>query len=218
MVSFLALYIIGKYFVAHFLSWVSDARSHETFVGSVLLIVASAAYLTHALGLSYSLGAFFAGLMIAETKYRYQVEADLIPFRDTLLGLFFVTVGMQIEVSFLLAHLGEALGLTAALIIIKSVVVILLIRFSQPWHVAFKTGLSLAQGGGFSFAVFASASDAGMMSADNIQLLIIVVAISMALTPFILNNLQKLTYFLEPKPGEFTTLPAGSPEIEKTAW
>lgn len=197
VIAFAVLLIVGKYMLAKFLALVTDSRTHELFVGTILLIVVSAAYLTHFLGLSYSLGAFLSGLMIAETKFKYQVEADLTPFRDLLLGLFFVTVGMQIQASFLLAHLLEVIILTASLMLLKAIVVLILVRFSQPLDTSVKAALALAQGGGFSFAVFASASNNGLLEANTSQLLTIVVVISMVLTPFILKNLDRLSHFFE---------------------
>ncbi|MBF0369045.1 MAG: cation:proton antiporter [Magnetococcales bacterium] len=214
MLSFLVLYLTGKYLIARFLAWVSDAKSHETFVGSILLIVISAAWLTHALGLSYSLGAFFAGLMIAETKYRYQIESDLIPFRDLLLGVFFVTVGMQIELTFLLDHWQQVLLLTGGLILLKGLLIAILVRLAKPLDVAFKTGLALAQGGGFSFAVFATASNSGLLDPDTNQLLIIIVAVSMALTPFILKNLERLALLVQKEPEDQRPWPVGEPSVE----
>jgi monovalent cation:H+ antiporter-2, CPA2 family len=112
IIAFIILYLVGKFVISRFLKIVSDARSHELFVASILLIVVAAALLTHSLGFSYSLGAFLAGLMIAETKYRYQIEADLLPFRNLLLGLFFVTVGMQVQLNYLMVNWPLVLGIS----------------------------------------------------------------------------------------------------------
>ncbi|MBF0621800.1 MAG: cation:proton antiporter [Magnetococcales bacterium] len=208
VVSLGALWLVGRYLLPHFLRVVSDARSHEIFVGSILLVVVSAAFLTHALGLSYSLGAFFAGLMIAESQYKYQIEADLVPFRDLLLGVFFTTVGMQIQVAFLLDHWLEALLFTAGLMLLKGVLIFAMVRITgQAFPVAVRTGLALAQGGGFSFAVFAGASGAGLLAPDINQILIIVVVFSMVLTPFILQKLDKLAALIEPKFVDETDVP-----------
>lgn len=212
-VSFAVLFVAGKYLIAGFLKWVSDAKSHETFVGAILLIVVSAAYLTHALGLSYSLGAFFAGLMIAETKYKYQIEADLTPFRDLLLGLFFVTVGMQIEFGFLIAHWWQALAVTAGFMVLKALLILLLVRFSQPLETAAKTALALAQGGGFSFAILSSSSANGLIDPQINQILIIAMVVSMILTPFILKNLGPLTRIFARSPTDEVPWPVGEPQV-----
>ncbi|MBF0381536.1 MAG: cation:proton antiporter [Magnetococcales bacterium] len=209
------LYLVGQYVLPKFLKLVGNARSHEIFVGSILLVVISAAYLTHALGLSYSLGAFFAGLMIAETKYKYQIEADLIPFRDLLLGLFFTTVGMQIQIGFMVAHWVEILLLVVGLMVIKSGLITALVHYSgQSLVVAARSGLALAQGGGFSFAVLTGASTALLLNQEVTQILIIVVVLTMMLTPFILNNLDRLVSFLRQEVTEELPWSIGSPVVE----
>ena len=216
IVSLGGLYLVGRFLLPKFLGLVSDARSHEIFVGSILLVVVSSAFLTHALGLSYSLGAFFAGLMIAETKYKYQIEADLIPFRDLLLGVFFTTVGMQVQAMFLLDHWQQILLLSAGLMILKGVLILALVRLAgQSMAVAARTSLALAQGGGFSFAVFAGASGVGLIDSTTNQILIIVVVVSMMLTPFILQNLNKLVAFLENEAAADDLPPIGEPSVEK---
>ena len=216
MLSLGGLYLVGRFVLPKFLSLVSDARSHEIFVGSILLVVISSAFLTHALGLSYSLGAFYAGLMIAETKYKYQIEADLVPFRDLLLGVFFTTVGMQIHVGFLLAHWQQVLLLSAGLIVLKGGLILLMVRLlGKPLAVAARTGLALAQGGGFSFAVFAGATGAGLLEPEINQILIIVVVVSMVLTPFVLKNLGRLVGFLEKDTDAVPSWNIGDPKIDK---
>lgn len=209
VVSFAVLFFAGKYLISRFLALVSDTRSHEIFVGANLLIVISAAFLTH------SLGAFFAGLMIAETKYKYQIEADLTPFRDLLLGVFFVTVGMQIEFGFLLSHWWPVVAVTMGMMLLKAVVILVLIRFFQPAGTAVKTALALAQGGGFSFAIFTTASGNGLIPMEVNQILIIAVVFSMVMTPFILKNLHRIAGLLEKEPEDATPWPTGEPSVEK---
>jgi len=97
LLLFAALWAFGKFILEPFFQEVVKSDSHEIFIGSVLFLVMGASTLAHSLGFSYSLGALIAGMIIAETRYKHQVEADLIPFRDLLLGLFFITVGMQID-------------------------------------------------------------------------------------------------------------------------
>ena len=98
------MYLIGKYLLGRFLSLVVWADTEEIFIAAVLMLVIGASFLAHTLGFSYSLGAFLAGMMMAETQYKHQIEADLVPFRDILLGLFFITVGMQIDVTLITQH------------------------------------------------------------------------------------------------------------------
>ncbi|MBF0455413.1 MAG: cation:proton antiporter [Magnetococcales bacterium] len=210
--AFTIIYLMGKFVIDRLLKAVSDARSHELFVAAVLLIVVAAALLTHSLGFSYSLGAFLAGLMIAETKYRYQVEADLVPFRNLLLGVFFVTVGMQVQLSYLLDHWLLISTLAAGLILIKGLMVFALIRLTENSSTAIKAGLALAQGGGFSFAVFQISNQEGLLASDLVQLLVIVMVLTMFLTPLILRHLDRLGDFFstavdeDPKEANFSTL------------
>ena len=117
------MYVIGKYLLDHFLSLVVWADTEEIFIAAVLMLVVGASFLAHSLGFSYSLGAFMAGMMMAETQYKHQIEADLVPFRDILLGLFFITVGMQIDVGLIMQYMCFFLALLTALILIKGVVV-----------------------------------------------------------------------------------------------
>ncbi len=99
IVVFFLLFVVGKKFIEQFLSWILKSDSEEIFLVSILLIVVSASFIADLFGFSFSLGAFLAGMTIAETKFRYRIEADLIPFRDLLLGVFFVTIGMQIDLA-----------------------------------------------------------------------------------------------------------------------
>ncbi len=122
------LFLTGKYILQPFLYHVSKINSNEIFIGSILLIVIGASYTAHILGFSYSLGAFIAGMLIAETHYKYQVEADLVPFRDLLLGVFFITVGMQLDFSIIREYVALISLLLPALILIKISVIFLLLR------------------------------------------------------------------------------------------
>jgi len=98
-VLFLIIFIIGKYFIERFLDFIMNTNSEEIFLVTILLLVVGASFVSDLLGFSFSLGAFLAGMTIAETKFRYRVESDLIPFRDILLGIFFISVGLQIDLN-----------------------------------------------------------------------------------------------------------------------
>ncbi|MBE0490923.1 MAG: cation:proton antiporter [Sulfurospirillum sp.] len=190
------LYIMGKYVLNYFLSKVVSADSEEIFIASVLLIVIGASFLAHSFGFSYSLGAFVAGIMLAETKYKHQIEADLIPFRDLLLGLFFITIGMQIDVQIIFDYFFWILFLLFAIMAIKSAIIfVLLINYTNA-RTAFKAALSISQVGEFSLAVFALASSSDLMDPVNNQILIVTVVLSMILTPFVLNNIKNIADFM----------------------
>ncbi|MDN5377087.1 MAG: monovalent cation:H+ antiporter-2, family [Sulfurospirillum sp.] len=186
------LYIIGKYLLNHFLAKVVSADSEEIFIASILLIVIAASYLAHVFGFTYSLGAFIAGMMISETKYKHQIEADLVPFRDLLLGLFFVTIGMQIDISIVQEYFFQILALLIGVMLIKAIVIFVLLVTYVNKRAAFKTALSICQVGEFSLAVFALANSSSLIDETINQILIVTVVFSMILTPFILKNIKNI--------------------------
>ena len=127
---------------------------------TVLLITLSAAWISDVAGLSLALGAFLAGMMIAETEYRHQVESDILPFRDVLLGLFFITVGMRLNLDSLLVLWPAVLACVAVLIIFKTVLITILGKvFRMNLGVAMRTALVLANGGEYGFALMLQATN-----------------------------------------------------------
>lgn len=177
---------------------VAGARSSEAFVALCLLTVSGAGLVTEKLGFSDTLGAFVAGVLLAETNYRQQIEVDIRPFRGLLLGLFFVTTGTSINVDLLLREWPNVLGLLVGLVSLKTAIVAAagpLVGLTRAESV--RTGLLLGQGGEFAFVVFSLANQLGVLPSDLNQLLIIVVVLSMALTPALAEG-GKLAYeFLE---------------------
>ena len=192
------LYLSGKYLLEPFLTHVSETNSEELFVGSVLLIAIGASYMAHYFGFSYSLGAFIAGMMISETKFKHQVESDLIPFRNLLLGVFFVTVGMQINFEIIYLHLFTILLLLPILMVLKYCIIYLIVRLDDTKRVAFKTAFSLIQIGEFSLAILELARSANLLNATHTQILIVTIVLSMILTPLALKNLSKIASSLLP--------------------
>jgi len=199
------MYVIGKYFLDRFLSLVVWADTEEIFIAAVLMLVVGASFLAHSLGFSYSLGAFLAGMMMAETKYKHQIEADLVPFRDILLGLFFITVGMQIDTTLIMQQTLTIVVLLVALMSLKITVVFIILVSSLGSRVSLKTALALAQGGEFSLAVLALASSSSLIEPYVTQALIVTVVLSMIVTPFILKNLKTIVDLVtkEPTMGDF---------------
>lgn len=184
------LYIAGRYLLTPFLNFVFDAHSHELFIGSVLVITIGASYIAYHFGFSYSLGAFIGGMLLAETPFKHQIEADLTPFRDLLLGVFFVTVGMQVSVSFLTSNIIDILMIMSVIMILKATIIFTILIYFTPASNALKSAITLAQVGEFSFVVLELARINGITSKDINQTLIIAVVFSMILTPFILQNIQ----------------------------
>lgn len=199
------MFIIGKYLLNRFLSLVVWADTQEIFIASVLLLVVGASFLSHSLGFSYSLGAFLAGMMMSETQYKHQIEADLVPFRDLLLGLFFITVGMQIDLGLIAQNYATILLFLGAMMAFKTLVIFGILFFSLGGRVALKTGLALCQGGEFSLAILALASSSHLITTNTSQVLIVTVVLSMVMTPFILKNMKKIVNSItkEPDNGDF---------------
>lgn len=199
-IVFLILFLVSKYFLERFFDWIMSSGSEEIFLVAVLLGVVSASFLADVFGFSYSLGAFIAGMMIAETKYRYRIEADLIPFRDILLGVFFVTIGMLIDWHSLVDYGHIILGLLAGIILLKGLLIFGLLRFFVQKRTALKTALALFQVGEFALAVFAIARTKGLITNELTQIMVITIVLSMIITPFVLKNIKRLADMLTKEP------------------
>ena len=193
IVLLIVMVIFGKYFLNHILKLVSKTDTHELFIMIVLIIAIGASFLAHYLGFTYSMGAFIGGMLIAETHYKHQVEADLIPFRDLFLALFFVTVGMQIDIQFFISNIMEVFGLTLIIMVFKGLLIFGIMNFFVGKRVAFETSLTISQVGEFSFVVFTLATQNTLLDANIGQLLTLSVIISMVLTPFVLKNIGFIT-------------------------
>lgn len=199
----LLLFVGARFLTPHIMEQVIGSRSNELFVIGILLFVVGAAQLAHYLGLSYSLGAFLAGMVISETHYKHQVEADLTPFRDLLLGVFFITVGMQVNPLFIWENSLSILLVMVILLAIKASVLFILMRLFSGTRTSVKTALLLAQCGEFSFVVFETAQANGLfMSPELGQVLIMAIILTMMMTPFIFRNLDSLTDRLSAQPKD----------------
>ncbi|MEJ2467219.1 MAG: cation:proton antiporter [Candidatus Thiodiazotropha sp.] len=158
------------------------------FTLTVLLISLTAAWLTHEAGLSLALGAFLAGMMLGETEYRHQIEADIRPFQDVFLGLFFVTVGMRVDLLSLLPVLHWVLLLALGLILFKALVILLLAKLSgRSTSTALRSGLLLAQGGEFGFVLLDLSLGSSLLPGTAGQLLFAAIILSMATAPFLIR-------------------------------
>jgi monovalent cation:H+ antiporter-2, CPA2 family len=166
---------------------VARRRSNELFVLNVLLITLVAAFITAAAGLSLVLGAFLAGMLISETEYRFQVEQDIKPFRDVLLGLFFITVGMMLDPRLVAAQFWLVFGFLAILVLGKFALIAALSRaFGSTPGTGLRVGLALAQGGEFGFVLLPLAGIAGIVPAALLQPLLAAMILSMLATPFVI--------------------------------
>jgi len=188
----IVLLFIGKFLLTKYLDYVVNTKVEELFIASILFIVLGAALFAHSFGFSYSLGAFLAGMLISETKFKYQIEADLIPFRDILLGIFFITVGMQIDLALILKQWDTILLLLLAIISIKILVIFSVLSISTYKHISLKASLALFQVGEFALAIFALARSNGLLDPNIERILIVTVVLSMILSPFVIKNIRTI--------------------------
>lgn len=200
----LALLVFGGRFVVRpVLRIVAETKVTETFTAAALLIVIGNALLVNAVGMSMALGAFIAGVLLAESEYRHELEADIEPFKGLLLGLFFMSVGMTTNIGLLSEQPGLIAALVGGLLLIKALMILGVARaFGMPMRHASPLAVTLAQGGEFGFVLFALAVNNGIIPPSLVQILVIVVTISMAMTPLII---KLHATFVEPLFGKTET-------------
>ncbi|CAN6543900.1 unnamed protein product [Malus baccata var. baccata] len=192
----------GKFLLRRVFEFVAEARSSEAFVALCLLTVAGTSLLTQKLGFSDTLGAFLAGALLAETNFRTQIEADIRPFRGLLLGLFFVTTGTSIDMPLLFREWPNVLSLLGGLIVIKTLIITAIgPRVGLTLQESVRIGLLLSQGGEFGFVVFSLANRLGVLPLELNKLLIIVVVLSMALTPLLNEAGRRAAELIDDKFG-----------------
>lgn len=196
LVVIFILFVVGRKVVSWLLHFSASSGEDELFMGSVLFLVTSASVLASFFGFTYSLGAFVAGMVIAETKYHHKVEYDIAPFKDILLGTFFIVVGMKIDVGYFINNFLLIVGIFLAVLIIKTAITYIVLRFSSTNATSLKTALSISQVGEFSFVIFAVASSGGLLDKDLESLLLLIVIFSMMVTPFFISKINGFVDFL----------------------
>ena len=180
------VFILGKQLLRRWLMVVARGKSAELFVLNVLFVTLGLASVTQAIGLSMSLGAFVAGMLISETQFRHQVEEDIKPFRDVLLGLFFITVGMMLDFSLVLHHLAIVLLVLCAFMLAKFALIFGLSRLvGSQTGVAMRTGLWLCAGGEFGFVLLSGIREHAVASTAATQIVLAVLVLSMLLAPLV---------------------------------
>lgn len=195
----LLVFVVSRRLLRPFFHLVAERRSAELFTLTVLFISLSSAAVTYSLGLSMAFGAFLAGMMLGETEFRHQVEASIRPFRDVLLGLFFVGVGMLFDPLAALGVWPLALAGALALLVIKIVLVAVIARRAGVDPVnAWRTGLTLAVGGEFGFALLAIGIDVGVVDTALGQVVLTSVLLSMVFAAFLIRHNQALALRLAP--------------------
>ncbi len=189
------LVLAGRFILRPLLQVVGGLGERELFVVVGLFTVLAAAALMHSLHLSTALGAFVAGVMLADSPYRHEIESDVEPFRSILLGLFFLAVGMVLDLRAVMANPFFVLSMAALLVAIKAGVITLLARlFGMAWKQAVAIGLLLSQGGEFGFVLFAQAQNAYLIAPEAASLFSAIVTFSMATTPFLMLFARRLEF------------------------
>jgi len=190
--------LFGRYLLKPLYRMIAGMRSPELFVSTTLLMILGMGWLMSVAGLSMELGALLAGLLLAETEYRHQIEADIKPFRGILLGLFFMTIGMSINIALIIDQLGLIALVVVALLVGKTLVTTALCRVvGIPLSTSVRTGFALSQGGEFGFVLFGAALALNLIPANLAQILLAVIALTMVATPLMFYTGKSLSCWLE---------------------
>ncbi len=191
------LFRVGRPIMNFWFGIVAKQKSRELFVLNVLMITLIFAYVTKLTGLSYALGAFIAGMLISETRYRYQVESDIASFRDILLGLFFISIGMMLNIEVFIKYYLVIFLLFAGYTIFKIVLIAFLTKmFKYELGVGIRSGIILGQAGEFSFVILALGQEQNLISGDLLQIILSVCLISMLFASFIIPFNGRIARFI----------------------
>jgi voltage-gated potassium channel Kch len=207
---------LGRHLLRPALRIVANTRVHEAFTAAALLVVVATAALFDSLGLSMALGAFIAGVLLADSEYRHALEADIEPFKGLLLGLFFIAVGMSANIGLLLEQPLRILGLTLAYMGLKAAVIWLVARlFRHDATTALRLAAVLAGGGEFAFVLLALVAGDGLVGRGAVEVAIIVVTLSMALSPLLIAGAESLVRRLHPpaEPSKFDQVESEEPRV-----
>lgn len=210
------MWLAGRYLLNPWLGWLARLHNRELMTATALLLVLGAAELMETLHLSMGLGAFVAGMLLANSPYREQLDTDIQPFKGMLLGLFFIAIGMTMDLRLLAASPWSILAMGAALLGIKTLVLFGIAKaLKVSGRDALRFGLLLSQGGEFAFVLFTQAGALNLLEPEMIARLNLVVALSMAATPLLLKLVQRL--WPAPKTGHRSTedepAPHGQPAV-----
>jgi CPA2 family monovalent cation:H+ antiporter-2 len=199
VLAIVAVLAAGRWLLRPLFHEIAHSRLRELFTLAVLLVVLSSAWISHLAGLSFALGAFLSGMMLAETEYRHQIETAIRPFRDILLGLFFISVGMLLDVHLLgsISELGIVLAMLATLVVVKALIAALVTRpFTNSRFKALRTGIVISIGGEFGVALCSILLQAGLTPERYGEPLVVAIVLSMIASPLILNNNKRVARWL----------------------
>jgi CPA2 family monovalent cation:H+ antiporter-2 len=195
------IFVAGRLLLRPLFHFIASLDNTELFTAATLAVVLGVAWLTSMAGLSPALGAFLAGLLVAETEFKPQVESDILPFKGLFLGLFFMTVGMSLNLDMLWNHFASIIGLSVGLMAGKAIILIGISRlFGFSLGTALHLGLLLSQGSEFAFILFSLADSQHILDPSISQILQVVITVSMALTPVAAHFGRRLALTLD-KPG-----------------
>ena len=185
--------IVARFLLKPMLRYVASTGIHELFIAASLAIVCGAALGMYQAGLSMGLGAFIAGMLVADSEYRHQLETDVMPFKGLLLGLFFIAVGMSANIGLLVSLPATILSLTLALVVLKLVLFLpVLALFGYRGGEGLRTGAVLSQGGEFAFVLLTAALGSELVTQNQVDVAVLVVTLSMASTPFLMMALERV--------------------------
>ncbi len=192
-----AVLIAARWAVPFILHEIVKTRSRELFIITIILLCIGTAFFTSKLGLSLALGAFLAGIVISESEYASQAIADIMPFKESFIGLFFISVGMLMDITFLRENMPTVLGAVFSIIIIKSTITALSSQLTgQPLRISLLSGLYLSQIGEFSFVLALAGKKAGLLEEYGYQTFLSASVITMLLTPFIIILSPRISEYL----------------------
>ena len=193
LASIVGLVIAGRYLLNPLFRLLADSRAREVMTAAALLVVLGSALAMQLGGLSMAMGAFLAGVLLSESTFRHQLEADIEPFRGILLGLFFMAVGMSLDLSVVAANWQSIVFYVIAYMVVKALGIYLVARFKSGHREALERALVMAQGGEFAFVLYSSATAVGIIDGEANAILTAIIIISMVLTPLALAVMRRLT-------------------------
>ena len=206
VLALLLVLAAGRWLLRPLFSFIAYVKSAELFSLAVLLAVLASAWATRAAGLSLALGAFLAGMMLAETEFRHQIEATIRSYREVLLGLFFITVGMLLDVRLLLRNLPLVVVILVGMVLLKAAVVMLVAKpATQSWFKSLRTGVVVAQGGEFGFALLTLLLRRALADSALVQPLLAATVLSMVLSPLLIRHNRRITRSLLSESGPPTS-------------
>lgn len=205
IIAILLIFMMGRWLLRPLFHLIAKTRAIELFTLNVLLVTLTAAWLTHLLGLSFALGAFLAGIMLSETEFRHQIEVEIRPFRDILLGLFFITIGMLTDVRIWSETWVWIALLLGAIVFVKMMLITFISYFNRiDIASSLRTGLILAQGGEFGFAILTLSLNHHLLPPNYGQVVLAALLLSIMLSPFLIFFNKNISAFFLPKSTQYS--------------